>query len=62
VNETLGTRFEHEDVETVGGFVLSRLGRAPEPGDTVQLDAYQFRVEAVDGARITELLLTEGED
>jgi CBS domain containing-hemolysin-like protein len=61
VNETLETAFEHEDVETVGGFVLSRLGRAPEIGDTVSVDAHRLRVEDVDGARITELLVTESE-
>jgi CBS domain containing-hemolysin-like protein len=59
VSERLGAAFEHADVETVGGFVLSRLGRAPETGDTVAVDGYQFRVEAVEGARITEIRVTE---
>jgi CBS domain containing-hemolysin-like protein len=62
VTETLGADFEHDAVESVGGFVLSHLGRAPEVGDTVAVAGYQFRVEAVDGARITELVVTEGED
>jgi CBS domain containing-hemolysin-like protein len=62
VNETLGTNFEQKDVETVGGFVLSRLGRAPKVDDAIAVDGYEFRVEDVDGARITALVVTEGED
>jgi len=60
VNERLGTTFESEGVETIGGFVLSRLGREPEVGDTVETESHQFRVDGVDGARITNLLVTDG--
>lgn len=59
VADRLQTTFERDDIETVGGFVLSRLGRAPAVGDSVETDAYEFRVEGVDGARITELSVTE---
>jgi CBS domain containing-hemolysin-like protein len=58
VNEQLQTAFESDDIETVGGFVLSRLGRAPDVGDQIETDRYRFRVDAVDGARITELVVT----
>ncbi|MBP1987657.1 hemolysin family protein [Halolamina salifodinae] len=53
VNDALDTEFAHEAVETVGGLVLSRLDRAPEPGDTVDLDGYVAEVTAVDGSRIS---------
>jgi len=53
VNETLNTSFESEDFDTLGGFVLSRLGRAPEPSDTIEEEDYQLRVDEVDGARIS---------
>jgi CBS domain containing-hemolysin-like protein len=59
VNERLQTTFESEDVETVGGFALSRLGRAPEVGDSIETDTYQFRIDGVDGARITHLIVNE---
>jgi CBS domain containing-hemolysin-like protein len=59
VNERLQTTFESEDVETVGGFALSRLGRAPEVGDSIETDTYQFRIDGVDGARITHLVVNE---
>jgi len=53
VNETLSTSFKTADFETLGGFVLSRLGHAPEIGDTIDEDGYQLRVDEVDGTRIS---------
>ncbi|BBL80069.1 hypothetical protein RxyAA322_19230 [Rubrobacter xylanophilus] len=56
VNEALGTDFESEDFDTIGGLVLGQLGRAPEVGDEVILDGYVLRVEDVDGPRVSQLL------
>ncbi|QLH78945.1 HlyC/CorC family transporter [Halosimplex rubrum] len=53
--DALDTEFDTDDVGTVGGLVLDRLGRAPEVGDEVTVDGYRFTVEAVDGARIDEV-------
>lgn len=36
-----------EEADTVGGLVLERLGRAPEPGDEVTAGGARLRVEAV---------------
>ncbi|WP_135820782.1 hemolysin family protein [Halostella litorea] len=55
VNDRLDTDFESDAFETVGGLVLSRIGRAPEAGDEVDLDGHRFRVETVDGSRIESL-------
>ncbi|WP_135363144.1 hemolysin family protein [Halosimplex halophilum] len=55
VEDALDTEFETDDVGTVGGLVLDRLGRAPEVGDEVTVDGYRFTVAAVDGARIDEV-------
>jgi CBS domain containing-hemolysin-like protein len=61
VNETLNATFESGDFETVGGFVLSRLGRAPEVGDSVEIEGYRLRVDEVDGARITSVVVRDAE-
>ncbi len=61
LNETLGASFESDEVDTVGGFVLSRLGRAPEVGDSVEADGFRLRVDAVDGARVTAVGVREAE-
>src|SRR5215211_1376672 len=38
-NKALGSEFESEDFETVGGLVSGRLGPAPKAGDEVRVDA-----------------------
>lgn len=46
------------DVDTVGGYVFTVLGRQPEPGDTVELGQYLAEVVETEGFRITRLRLT----
>ena len=58
VNETLGTDFDGNGYETLGGLVLDRLGRTPDPGDAVSVGGYGFEVTAVDGARISTVRVT----
>ena len=53
VNDALDTRFESDEVETIGGLVLSRLDRAPEAGDSVEVDGDIVEVLDVDGTRIS---------
>ena len=61
VNEQLETGFEVDDVETIGGFVFSRLGRVPEVGDQIELDEYIVKVAAVEDARIERLVIKRAE-
>ncbi|WP_296665568.1 hemolysin family protein [Demequina sp.] len=44
--------------ETVGGFVMARLGRIAEPGDEVTAERLRVRVERMDGRRIDRVRLT----
>jgi CBS domain containing-hemolysin-like protein len=57
VNEALGSQFESEDFDTIGGLVFGHLGHVPEIGDEVRLDSYLFRVEEVDGTRIERVIV-----
>ncbi|MFC4356345.1 hemolysin family protein [Halobium salinum] len=59
VNERVGSAFESAEFETVGGLVLSHLGRPPEVGDAFDLDGYRLRVDAVDGARVETVTVSE---
>jgi len=59
VNEALGSEFESEDFDTIGGLVLGHLGRAPEVGDEVRLDGYLLRVDEVEGPRIAQVIARE---
>jgi CBS domain containing-hemolysin-like protein len=59
VNEALGSEFESEDFDTIGGLVLGNLGRVPKAGDEVRLDGYVLRVDEVDGPRIAQVVARE---
>jgi CBS domain containing-hemolysin-like protein len=62
VNETLGTDFESQDFETVGGLVLGHLGRVPEVGDEIRIDGYLLRVDQTDGPRIAQIVIRETDE
>jgi CBS domain containing-hemolysin-like protein len=61
-NDELGTDFEGEGYETLGGLVLDRLGRPPEVGDQVRVDDYSIEVTGVDGARVTTLRIAAADE
>lgn len=42
-------------VDTIGGFVVKRLGRQPAPGDHIELGGYRLVVEEVSGFKIVRL-------
>ncbi|ELY98014.1 hemolysin family protein [Natrialba asiatica] len=57
LNDALESDFEHDAVETVGGLVLDRLGRPPETGDQVTVEGYEFEVTAVEGMRVSTVVV-----
>ncbi|WP_436345778.1 hemolysin family protein [Natronorubrum sp. FCH18a] len=59
VNETLETAFQVDEFGTIGGLVLDHLGRAPVVGDRISVDGYVMDVAAVDGARISTVVVRE---
>lgn len=44
--------------ETVGGWIMSELGRIPTVGDTVEIEEGVFRVERMDGRRVDRVRFT----
>jgi magnesium and cobalt transporter len=55
-NETLGTQFEVEDIETVAGLVIQHLGRVPKMGELIEIDGVEFEVQRADPRQIHILL------
>lgn len=49
---------EQGPYETVAGWLMSELGRLPEVGDSVEIDAGVFRIERLDGRRIDRVRYT----
>ena len=53
--EQLGGRFEANDYDTVAGLVFDKLGRIPEVGDEVSVDALTVTVERMNGRRVAQM-------
>ena len=52
---------DHDAVDTVGGLVMTRLGRIPEAGDEIAVAGRTLRVEAMDDLRVASVrLLADG--
>jgi len=56
LNETLGTHFADDNIETVAGLVIQHLGRVPKIGELVQIDGVEFEVQRADPRQIHILL------
>jgi putative hemolysin len=55
VRDRLGVEIEREGFETVGGFLLSHLGRMPYVGEKIEVDELVFEVLEVERRRITKV-------
>jgi CBS domain containing-hemolysin-like protein len=55
INEQFGLDIDEETFTTLGGYMLGRLGRRPQVGDTVEVGGRTMRVEAVDGLRVSRV-------
>src|SRR5258706_5279410 len=56
-NRTFGTDFSDEDFDTVGGLVLSHLGRLPKPGEQFRIGDLSIKVVRSDSRRLHALLV-----
>lgn len=55
-NETLGTQFAEEDIETVAGLVIQHLGRVPKVGELIKIDGIEFEILRADPRQVHILL------
>ncbi len=60
IAERLGLEVPEHESNTLGGFVIARLGRIARLGDVVHLDGYNVKVVELKGRRVSKLLLTPG--
>jgi CBS domain containing-hemolysin-like protein len=59
LEDRLDVAFEIEDedieVTTIAGYIMAKLGRIPEKGDTLKLDMWRIQVEEVEGPRVVRV-------
>jgi putative hemolysin len=58
VNEHFNLKLSDPYYDTLAGFILGKLGRLAQVGDTVQTDGIELRVIAMDGLRIARVSLS----
>jgi CBS domain containing-hemolysin-like protein len=61
VNEQFGLHIDEETYNTVGGYVLGRLGRRARIGDTIEIEGRRMRVDQLDGLRVAKVWLSKPE-
>jgi magnesium and cobalt transporter len=57
-NTRLKSQLAHEEIETVGGLVMSRLGHVPRRGEKIDIDNWRFEVLRADSRRVYLLKVT----
>jgi CBS domain containing-hemolysin-like protein len=62
LDEEFGLVLPEGHFETLGGFVISQLGRFPQPGDRVTHNGWVFEVIEMDGRRIDRVKVTIPEE
>ncbi len=58
LNERYELSLPDTDYTTVGGYVMGRLGRIPEVGETVEFDGGRLEVLEMDGRRLETVMMT----
>ncbi len=59
VEDATGVELSDENYETVGGFLMARLGRIPRVGDQVMVSGHRFRILSMDGRRVDRVLVVK---
>lgn len=57
-NQTFSTTFSDDEVDTVGGLVMTAFGHLPGRGEVVDIEGYSFKVTAADNRRVVQLQVT----
>ena len=57
LNQHFDIEFKGEQVDTVGGLIMARLGRIPAEGDSVKADGIRYTVEQVTGRAVEAALI-----
>jgi len=59
LNEVFDTAIAKNDFDSIGGFIVSALGRMPSVGDEVRVNGLSLRVLSVAGRRIQKVRVTK---
>lgn len=55
VNEILGIKFESDEFDSIGGFIIGHLKRIPEEKELIEVENVKFNIESIDKNRINKI-------
>jgi magnesium and cobalt transporter len=58
INAQLEVALTHDEIDTIGGLVMAKLGRVPRRGEKLDLDGLRFEVLRADSRRVHLLKVT----
>jgi putative hemolysin len=58
VNAQFGLHIDEDAYNTIGGYVMGRLGRRPRMGDRIEVEWRWMRVDALDGLRVARVFIS----
>jgi CBS domain containing-hemolysin-like protein len=58
VNEQFGLHIDENTYNTLGGYVMGRLGRRVRVGDRIEVERRSMRVDALDGMRVARVFIS----
>jgi len=50
---------DEDEIETLGGFIMLRLGKVPQAADKFEFEGFTFEVMDMDGKRVDKVLVTQ---
>ncbi len=59
VNDEIGSHFDSEEFDTLGGFVFGLFGRQPELGESIDSGSWDLMVAETDGRRVVKVKATK---
>lgn len=62
LNRRIGSHFDEEQAETIGGLLLHAYGELPSEGAFIAIDGFSFKAVEVEDNRIKEILLEPAKD
>ncbi len=57
-NEAFGSAFSDDEIDTVGGLVMTTFGHLPSRGEVIEIEGFNFKVTAADQRRVIQLQVT----
>lgn len=54
-NKAFSTRFNDEEVDTIGGLVMQAFGHLPARGEVITIDGYMFKITMADSRKLIQV-------